>query len=62
MYFYLLFGIISVRATELTFQLDERSEDCFYEELANGENSILEFQVNLFSLKKKKILIFIIDL
>ncbi|CBY19148.1 unnamed protein product [Oikopleura dioica] len=43
MYLFLLLGIAS--STELTFELEQRSIQCFMEDIPKGEQSILEFQV-----------------
>ena len=34
-----------ILATELTFELKENDEQCFFEEVNNGDNSNIEFEV-----------------
>ena len=41
----LLFALI--RGVEFTFELKEKDEQCFFEELKDQESSIVEFQVIL---------------
>ena len=36
----------SILATELTFELKENDEQCFFEEVNKGDNSNIEFEVN----------------
>ena len=35
----------SILATELTFELKENDEQCFFEEVNKGDNSNIEFEV-----------------
>ena len=37
----------SILATELTFELKENDEQCFFEEVNKGDNSNIEFEVKL---------------
>lgn len=37
----------SLAAIELTFELPDNANQCFYEDIKSGIDSILEFQVNL---------------
>ncbi|KAF7638776.1 GOLD domain-containing protein [Meloidogyne graminicola] len=49
MYFFtlFLFSLIALllKASELTFELDDNAEQCFYDELKKGIDSVLEYQV-----------------
>ena len=44
MYFFALL-ITAVMAGEITFEIKDRTEQCFMEELKKDQESILEFQV-----------------
>jgi|UniRef100_A0AC35FH39 hypothetical protein len=43
--FILLLLLISCKAIELTFELPDNANQCFYEELKSGIDSVFEFQV-----------------
>jgi len=49
MYFFTLFlfffPILLSNASELTFELPDNADQCFYEDLKKGINNVLEFQV-----------------
>ena len=46
MYFF-AFLLATVLAGEITFEIKDRTEQCFMEELKKDQESILEFQVRL---------------
>ena len=59
MYKFILF-VGACLATELTFELKEKAEECFYESLKKDDETIFEFQVIFFSnLKLKYFLLYI---
>ena len=39
--------LLSVEATELTFELPDNEKQCFFEKIDKGVKSTLEFQVSL---------------
>ena len=50
--FLFLTFISSIYCVELTFELPDSAEQCFYEEINKGIKSTIEYQVNLFVEKK----------
>lgn len=40
-----LSSVVTLHAVELTFELQDRDTQCFYEEIKKGEQSTVEFQV-----------------
>lgn len=42
----LLLSVLHAAAVELTFELQERDTQCFYERVKKGEKAMVEFQVN----------------